>query len=59
MKEFINDNVKLNIFSGSKFIKTDYDEDKKKLIDFYNTQGYRDAEIVSDTIYANNEHDQY
>ncbi|MET0572654.1 MAG: POTRA domain-containing protein [Pedobacter agri] len=52
--EFINDNVKLNMFSGSKFIKTDYEDDKKKVVEFYNTKGYRDAEILSDTIYANN-----
>ena len=54
-KEFINDNVKLNIFSASKFIKTDYDEDKKLLIDFYNSKGYRDAEIISDSIYRYND----
>jgi outer membrane protein insertion porin family len=40
------------VFAGSKFIKTEYEEDKKKLLTYYNTQGYRDAEIVSDTIYA-------
>jgi outer membrane protein insertion porin family len=54
LKEFINNNVKLNLFSGSKFIRTDYEDDKKKVIDFYNTKGYRDAEIISDTIYAHN-----
>jgi len=54
IQEFINDNVKLNMFSGSKFIKTDYEDDKKKIIEFYNTKGYRDVEILSDTIYANN-----
>jgi len=53
--EFFHDNVKLNIFASSKFIKTDYEDDKKKVIDFYNTQGYRDAEIVSDTIYAHDD----
>ena len=53
--EFIQDNAKVNVFQGSKFIKTDYDDDKKKIIDFYNTQGYRDAEIVSDTVYAYND----
>ncbi len=53
--EFVTDNVKLNIFAGSKFIKTEYEDDKKKILDFYNTQGYRDAEIISDTIYAYNE----
>jgi len=50
-KKFLNDNAKLNIFTSSKFIKTDYDEDKKKMIEFYNSKGYRDAEIVSDSVY--------
>jgi outer membrane protein insertion porin family len=50
-KEFINDNVKLNIFASSKLIQSDYDEDKQKLIEYYNSKGYRDAEIISDTIY--------
>lgn len=53
LKEFINNNIKLNLFSGSKFIKTDYEEDKKAILAFYNSKGYRDAEILSDTIYAN------
>ena len=52
LKEFVAANIKPNPFSGSKFIRTDYDDDKKKIIDFYNTQGYRDAEIVSDTVYS-------
>jgi outer membrane protein insertion porin family len=50
-KEFINDNIKLNILKGSKFIQSDYDDDKQKLIAFYNSKGYRDAEIVEDTVY--------
>lgn len=50
LKEFVNEHVKLNLFSGSKFIGSDYDEDKLKLIAYYNSQGYRDAEVVSDTI---------
>jgi outer membrane protein insertion porin family len=52
LKEFLNDNVKLNLFTSSKFIRTDYEDDKKKIIEFYNSKGYRDAEIVSDTVYA-------
>ena len=52
VKEFINKNVKLNFFSGSKFISSEFDADKIKLIDYYNTKGYRDAEIISDTIVA-------
>lgn len=52
VKAFVNDNIKLNIFSGSKFIQTDYEEDKLKMISFYNSKGYRDAEILTDTVYA-------
>jgi outer membrane protein insertion porin family len=50
LKEFVNQHVKLNFFNGSKFIASEFEEDKLKLIDFYNSQGYRDAEILSDTI---------
>jgi outer membrane protein insertion porin family len=50
IKQFINKNMKLNIFAPSKFIKSEYEEDKQKLIAYYNTQGYRDAEIISDSI---------
>ncbi len=52
VKEFVNKNVKLNFFSGSKFITSEFDADKIKLIDFYNSKGYRDAEIISDTVVA-------
>ncbi len=33
-----------------KFQRTEYEDDKKKLVDFYNNEGYRDASIVSDTL---------
>ena len=36
--------------TAGKFQKSEYEEDKKKLIDFYNAEGYRDAAIVSDTL---------
>jgi outer membrane protein insertion porin family len=54
-KGFINDNVKLNFFKSSKFVKSDYETDKSSIIDYYNAKGYRDAEIISDTIYAFND----
>ncbi|MEQ9285528.1 MAG: POTRA domain-containing protein [Cyclobacteriaceae bacterium] len=50
-KSFLNSNVKLNFFKSSKFVKAKYEEDKESLISFYNSKGYRDAEIVSDTSY--------
>ena len=40
------------IFTSSKFIKSVYEEDKRALIDRYNAEGYRDAAIVHDTVYA-------
>jgi outer membrane protein insertion porin family len=49
-KEFLNRHVKLNVFAGSKFIQSDFEDDKVKVISYYNSQGYRDAEIVSDTV---------
>ncbi|WP_425553574.1 outer membrane protein assembly factor BamA [Hymenobacter fastidiosus] len=39
-----------NILTAGKFQKTEFEEDKKKLIDFYNGEGYRDAAVVSDTL---------
>lgn len=40
----------LNIFKSSKFIKEDYKNDQKLVIERYNQNGYRDARIVKDTI---------
>jgi outer membrane protein insertion porin family len=51
-KEFLNDNVKLNVFTSSKFIQSDFEDDKQKVIEHFNSKGYRDAEIISDTVYA-------
>ena len=39
------------IFTGSKFQKAEFEEDKKLLVAFYNKEGYRDAAVVSDSIY--------
>lgn len=46
-------NLKTRIFKASKFIKADYNEDLKNIIYKYNTQGYRDAIIVKDSVYKN------
>ena len=54
LKQFINRNVKLNFLNGSKFIKAEFEDDKKNIIEYYNTQGFRDAEILSDTIVRHN-----
>ena len=44
-----------NIFKPSKLIETKYEEDKDKIIAKYNELGYRDAKIVSDSIYFHND----
>ncbi len=41
----------LNIFKSSKYIGKDFREDKESLITFYNEHGFRDADIISDTIH--------
>lgn len=40
----------INIFKGSKLIAKDFTEDKDKLIEFYNKNGYRDARVLNDSI---------
>ncbi|MCU0340045.1 MAG: outer membrane protein assembly factor BamA [Spirosomaceae bacterium] len=41
------------VFTPSKYIPKKYDEDKEKLIAFYNKNGFRDAVIASDSIIQN------
>lgn len=40
------------VWKTSKFLDFEYENDKKALIAKYNQMGYRDARIISDTIYA-------
>jgi outer membrane protein insertion porin family len=54
ISRFINQNFKLNIFKSTKFNRKLFIEDKEGLINFYNSKGYRDAEIIFDTVYAIN-----
>ncbi|XOV92326.1 MAG: outer membrane protein assembly factor [Bacteroidota bacterium] len=51
VREYIANNLNVNVFKSSKYILSEYKEDKKKLLSFYQSKGYRDAEIVSDTVY--------
>ena len=43
--------------ASAKFNDKKYTEDKNKILDFYNSQGYRDAVIIADTQYYNNKGD--
>ena len=47
-RDFLDPNFRVK-FGAAKFNPTKYAEDKEKLLDYYNAQGYRDAIIVADT----------
>ena len=44
---------KWRFFKVSKFIKSNYEDDKNNIIEEYNNKGYRDAKIINDTTYLN------
>jgi outer membrane protein insertion porin family len=49
--DYLQSHIRLRIFKGSKFIENDYTDDKVKLVARYNEFGYRDAKIISDSVY--------
>ncbi|MGB3006950.1 MAG: POTRA domain-containing protein [Chitinophagaceae bacterium] len=48
-KRILDPYFRFKLFSGAKFTPSKYDDDKNKVLDFYNSLGYRDAQIVADT----------
>lgn len=50
-KAFLDPYFRFKLFSSAKFDQKKYDEDKEKIISYYNSLGYRDAQIVDDTMY--------
>ena len=48
---YYKENIKVNIFKGSKYIESNYEEDLNNIIAKYNKKGYRDAHIVADSVY--------
>jgi len=51
-------NSLLELFQSKKFIQETYQEDLRNIIDAYHKAGYRDAEILSDSIARNPENDK-
>ena len=49
--QFENTNQRSKIFSKSKLVDEDYEADKKLMINYYNTIGYRDARVAQDSIW--------
>ena len=52
-KKLLDPYVRIKLFTGAKFDAKKYADDKEKLIEYYNSIGYRDAVIVKDTTYYN------
>ncbi len=48
---------KWKIFSSSKLVKEDYEDDKKKILKYYNNIGYRDAKVVTDSVWRESDGD--
>lgn len=56
-KQMDNTKRKRKIFTSSKLIQKDYQEDKKNIINYYNTLGFRDARVLSDSIWREEDGD--
>ena len=52
-KDYLDPYFRFKLFSGAKFNESKYEEDKNRILDYYNSQGYRDAMIVADTQFYN------
>lgn len=52
-QKHLNENIKIRIFKASKFIEDKYDEDLENIVAKYNAMGFRDAAVVSDSIFRN------
>lgn len=50
-KQMKNTKWKKRIFASSKLIRDDYETDKEAIITYYNNIGFRDAQIVRDSIF--------
>jgi outer membrane protein insertion porin family len=44
-----------SVFKRSKYIEDEYANDKKSIVTAYNKEGYRNAKIVSDSVYRRND----
>ena len=51
-KNFLDPYFRFKLFSSAKFDAKKFEEDKEKLLAYYNSIGHRDAQILADTQYA-------
>ncbi len=50
-KAFLDPYFRFKLFASAKYDEKKYTEDKEKILDYYNSLGYRDAQILEDTQY--------
>ena len=48
-RDYVDPYLRIRGFSGAKFNEVKYVEDKEKMLDYYNSMGYRNAVILKDT----------
>ena len=54
-KRVLDPYFRFKLFSSAKFDQKKFDEDREKILDYYNSRGFRDAQIVEyDTTKSNN-----
>lgn len=51
-KEFLDPYIRFKLLSSAKFNETKFIEDKRTILDYYNSLGFRDAAILKDTTYG-------
>lgn len=52
-KEFLDPYFRFKLFSSAKFNEKKFEEDKEKILDYYNSMGFRDAAIMDIQKYYN------
>lgn len=52
LSNFFEDKITFRLLNSSKFDQDKYEDDKRAVIDHYNSLGYRDARIIDDTIFS-------
>lgn len=51
LEHYFTDNYRMRIFKSSKYIESKLEEDLESIVKKYNSKGYRDAMVVSDSVY--------
>ncbi len=49
--DYLGEHVNVNFFKTSKLVQSEFKNDKQLIVDFYNSKGFRDMEILYDTVY--------